>query len=77
MNKILIDCVFENSKFIVPSTLTIDLGFASVNSQCLGDNKLAAIPLYPVNKHILFYLTLYSQATISNVNFLVQGDNKF
>jgi membrane-bound metal-dependent hydrolase YbcI (DUF457 family) len=27
-NKILIDCVFGNSKFVVPSTLTIDLGFA-------------------------------------------------
>jgi hypothetical protein len=38
-NTILIDCVFGNSKFVVPSTLTIDLGFASVNSQCLGDNK--------------------------------------
>ena len=57
-NKILIDCVFGNSKFVVPSTLTIDLGFASVNSQCLGDNKLA-IPSYPVNKYILLYLTLY------------------
>ena len=42
-------CVFGNSKFVVPSTLTINLGFASVNSQCLGDNKLA-IPSYPVNK---------------------------
>jgi hypothetical protein len=52
-NKILIDCVFENSKFVVPSTLTSDLGFASVNSQCLRDNKLA-IPSYPVNKYILF-----------------------
>ena len=51
-NKILIDCVFGNSKFLVPSTLTINLGFASVNSQCLGDNKLA-IPSYPVNKYIL------------------------
>jgi hypothetical protein len=39
-NKILIDCVFGNSKFVVPSTLTIDLGFASVNSRCLWDNKL-------------------------------------
>ena len=52
-NKILIDCVFGNSKFVVPSTLTIHLGFASVNSQCLGDNKLA-IPSYPVNKYIIF-----------------------
>ena len=51
-NKILIDCVFGNSKFVVPSTLTIDLGFASFNSQSLGDNKLA-IPSYPVNKYIL------------------------
>ena len=51
-NKILIDCVFGNSKFVVPSTLTIDLGFASVNSQSLGDNKLS-IPSYPVNKYIL------------------------
>ena len=51
-NKILIDCVFGNSKFVVPSTLTIDLGFALVNSQSLGDNKLA-IPSYPVNKYIL------------------------
>jgi hypothetical protein len=52
-NKILIDCVFGNSKFVVPSTLTIDLGFASVNSQCLRDNKLA-IPSYSVNKYILW-----------------------
>jgi hypothetical protein len=52
-NKILIDCVFGNSKFVVPSTLTIDLGFVSVNSQCLRDNKLA-IPSYPVNKYIIF-----------------------
>ena len=51
-NKILIDCVFRNSKFVVPSTLTIDLGFASVNSQCLRDNKLA-IPSFPVNKYII------------------------
>ena len=49
-NKILIDCVFGNSKFVVPSTSTIDL--ASVNSQCLGDNKFA-IPSYPVNKYII------------------------
>jgi hypothetical protein len=54
-NKILIDCVFGNSKFLVPSTLTINLGFASVNSQCLRDNKLA-IPSYPVNKYIIFSL---------------------
>jgi hypothetical protein len=40
-NKILIDCVFVNSKFLFPSTLTINLGFASVNSQYLRDNKLA------------------------------------
>jgi hypothetical protein len=51
-NKILIDCVFGNSKFVVPATLTIDLGFASVNSKGLGDNKLAN-PSYPVNKYIL------------------------
>jgi hypothetical protein len=51
-NKILIDCVFGNGKFVVPSTLTVDLGFASFNSQCLGDNKLA-IPSYPVNKYII------------------------
>ena len=51
-NKILIDCVFRNIKFVVPSTLTIDLGFASINSQCLRDNKLA-IPSYPVNKYII------------------------
>jgi hypothetical protein len=52
-NKILINCVFGNSKFIIPSTLTIDLGFASVNNQCLRDNKLA-IPSYPVNKYIIY-----------------------
>ena len=52
-NKILIDYVFGKSNFVVPSTLTIDLGFASVNSQRLEDNKLA-IPSYPVNKYILF-----------------------
>ena len=51
-NKILIDCVFGNSKFVVHSTPTIDLGFASVNNQGLGDNKLA-IPSYPVNKYIV------------------------
>jgi hypothetical protein len=56
-NKILIDCVFGNSKFVIPSTLTIDRGFASVNSQCLGYNKLA-IPSYPVNKYILFHILL-------------------
>ena len=49
----LINCVFGNSKFVVPSTLTIHFGFASVNSQRLGDNELA-IPSYPVNKYILF-----------------------
>jgi hypothetical protein len=38
----------------VPSTLTIDLGFASVNSQCLRDIKLA-IPSFPVNKYIILY----------------------
>ena len=53
-NKILIDCVFGNTKFVVPSTLTIDLGFASVNSQRLGDNR-PAIPSYPVNTYILFH----------------------
>jgi hypothetical protein len=58
-NKILIDCVFGNSKFFVPSTLTIDLGFASVNSQSLGDNTLA-IPSYPVNKYILLYLSIWT-----------------
>ena len=52
-NKILIDCVFGNSKFVVPSTLTIDRGEAEVNSQCLRDNKLA-IPSYSVNKYILW-----------------------
>jgi hypothetical protein len=52
-NKILIDCVFGNSKFLVPSTLTINLDFASVNSQCLRDNK-RAIPSYSVNKYIVF-----------------------
>jgi hypothetical protein len=31
---------------------TLGLRFASVNSQCLEDNKLA-IPSYPVNKYIL------------------------
>ena len=56
-NKILIDCVFGNSKFDVPSTMTIDLGFALVNSQCLGDNKLA-IPSYPVNKYIIYLWVL-------------------
>ena len=56
-NKILIDCVFGNSKFLVPSTLTINLGFASVNSQCLRDNKLA-IPSYPVNKYIQYDLSM-------------------
>ena len=57
-NKILIDCVFGNSKCVVPSTLTIDLGFASFNSQGLGVNKLA-IPSYPVNKYIMFFLRNY------------------
>ena len=56
-NKILIDCVFGNSKFVVPSTLTIDLGFSSVNRQSLGDNKLA-IPSYPVNKYIISYFMI-------------------
>ena len=59
----LIDCVFGNNKFVVLSTLTNDLGFASVNSQCLGDNKLA-IPSYPVNKYII----LFPQYIIINTN---------
>jgi hypothetical protein len=54
---VFLDCVFGNSKFVVPSTLTIHLGFTSVNSQCLGDNKLA-IPSYPVNKYILYFYLL-------------------
>jgi hypothetical protein len=69
-NKILIDCVFGNSKFVVPSTLTIDLGFASVNSQRLGDNK-PAIPSYPVNKYIIFHKETTMQSvpiTIDVVN---------
>ena len=61
------DCVFGNSKFVVPSTLTIDPGFASVNSQCLGDNKLA-IPSYPVNKYIL--LLCSSNFQIDHMFFL-------
>ena len=47
------------ASLLSPSTLTIDLGFASVNNQRLGDNKLA-IPSYPVNKYILLYcIVLY------------------
>jgi hypothetical protein len=59
-NKILLDYVFGNSKFVVPSILTIDLGFASVNRQCLRDNKLA-IPSYPVNMYILllYYIRIF------------------
>jgi hypothetical protein len=38
-NKILIDCVFGNSKFVVPSTLTIDLGFASVHQKINSPSK--------------------------------------
>jgi len=63
-NKIFIDYVFGNSKFVVPETLTIDRGEAEVNSQGRGDNKAEvnsrgrgdnklAIPSYPVNKYIL------------------------
>ena len=59
INKILIDCVFGNSKFVVPSTLNIELGFAPVNSQRLGDNKLA-IPSYPVNKYIMYHELYFS-----------------
>jgi hypothetical protein len=33
--------------------------FASVNSQSLGDNKLA-ISSYPVNKYILLYLSIWT-----------------
>ena len=54
-NKILIDCVFGNSKFVVPSTLTIDLGFASVNSQCLGDNLL-----FPHTQSISIYYVTFT-----------------
>jgi hypothetical protein len=54
----LIACVFGNSKFVVPSTLTIDLGFASVNSQCLGDNKLAIPSTQSIS--ILLWKTLDS-----------------
>jgi hypothetical protein len=49
---ILIDWVWGNSKFVVPETLNIDLGFASVNSQGRGDNRLA-IPEYPVDKYFI------------------------
>ena len=66
-NKILIDCVFGNSKFVVPSTLTIELGFALVNSQCLGDNKLA-IPSYPVNKYIIF--TIWKKHFSSSISLI-------
>jgi hypothetical protein len=68
-NQILIDCVFGNSKFVVPSTLTIDLGFASVNSQCLGDNKLA-IPSYPVKLAIPEY-TVYKYLIIAKIIRLI------
>ena len=44
-----IDWVWGISKFVVPEILTIDHGFASVNSQGRGDNKLA-IPEYTVYK---------------------------
>jgi hypothetical protein len=72
-NKILIDCVFGNSKFLVPSTPTINLGFASVNSQCLGDNKLP-IPSYPVNKYILlhyFNTLLHIQSFMDATNIML------
>jgi hypothetical protein len=59
VNKILIDYVFGNSKFVVPSTLTIDLGFASVNSQCLRDNKLAIPSYYASFASILHYKSEY------------------
>jgi hypothetical protein len=49
---ILIDWVWGNSKCIVPVTLTIDRGEAEVNSQGLGDNKLA-IPEYTVYKYFI------------------------
>ena len=49
---ILIDWVGGNSKFVVPETLTIDRSEAEVNSQGLGDNKLA-IPEYTVYKYFI------------------------
>ena len=70
-NKILIDCVFGNSKFVVHSTQTIDLGFASVNSQCLRDNKLA-IPSYPVNKYILLYVGVHSASNRIHCTSLIK-----
>ena len=69
-NKILIDCVFGNSKFLVPSILTINLGFASVNSQCLRDNKLA-IPSYPFNKYIILTILWYWLSCIHPLIFLL------
>ena len=49
----------EITSLLSPRLGTIDLGFASVNSQCLGDNKLA-IPSYPVNKYILLHTLEHS-----------------
>jgi hypothetical protein len=66
-NKILIDWVWGNSKFVVPETLTIDRDEAEVNSQGRGDNKLA-IPEYTVNKYILLYiLLLYYDVNVVDV----------
>jgi hypothetical protein len=75
-HKILIDCVFGNSKFVVPSTLTIDLGFASVNSQRLRDNKLA-IPSYPVNKYIICTSVLSENRYYAMVCTSVLSENRY
>ena len=56
--------VFKTMDRQCESNLTINIGFASVNSQYLGYNKLA-IPSYPVNKYILLYLSIWTSQQIS------------
>jgi hypothetical protein len=61
-NKILIDGVFGNSKFVVPSTLTIDLGFASVNKSVSRRQQTcySFIPVfYYTEKHASFASILH------------------
>ena len=62
-NKILIDCVFGNSKFVVPSTLTIDLGFASVNIyivSVLGTTNLLFLHTQSISIYNIIFLSFYN-----------------
>jgi hypothetical protein len=74
-NKILIDCVFGNSKFVVPSTLTIDLGFASVNNQCFCGHYIFECNHF--NQKREQSLSNYLDIDIILLNFLNLGKKQY